>query len=52
MRSFKLGPVEKRDFRIGIVDRAANAYPLLGAEFLGDQHYSIDYDRGVIHFGR
>lgn len=52
VRSFKLGPVEKRDFRIGIVDRAANAYPLLGAEFLGDQHYSIDYDRGVIHFGR
>lgn len=52
VRSFKLGPVEKRDFRIGVVDRAANAYPLLGAEFLGDQHYSIDYDRGVIHFGR
>ena len=52
VRSIKLGPVEKRDVEVGVVDHSAQPYPLLGGNFLQDQQYSIDYDRGVIHFGR
>jgi len=52
VQSIKLGPVEKRDFEVGVVDQSAQTRPLLGGAFLSDQQYTIDNDRKVIHFGR
>ncbi|MBI5174699.1 MAG: retroviral-like aspartic protease family protein [Candidatus Melainabacteria bacterium] len=52
VRSMRLGPVDKRDYEIGVADSLGSPYPLLGGDFLQNQQFTIDYDRGVIHFGR
>lgn len=52
VQSIKLGPVEKRDFEVGVVDQSAQERPLLGGAFLSDQQYTIDNERKIIHFGR
>lgn len=52
VRSMRLGPVDKRDYEIGVADSLGSPYPLLGGDFLQNQQFTVDYDRGVIHFGR
>ncbi|HNB17095.1 MAG TPA: retroviral-like aspartic protease family protein [Candidatus Obscuribacter sp.] len=52
VRSMRLGPVDKRDYEIGVADSLPSPYPLLGGDFLQNQQFTVDYDRGVIHFGR
>lgn len=52
VQSIRLGPVEKRDFEVGVVEQSAQERPLLGGAFLSDQHYTIDNERKIIHFER
>jgi predicted aspartyl protease len=48
----KLGPIEKYDFRISVIENSAMGRPLLGQEFYAGWQYSIDPERNVIHFVR
>ncbi len=52
VRSLKLGPIEKRDFEIGVTMSSHMPHPLLGQTFYNDYQYTIDYDKSVIHFMR
>lgn len=52
VRSIKLGPVEKYNVEVSIVDRSAQTRPLLGGSFLNDLQYTIDSERNVVHFRR
>lgn len=49
----RLGPIEKRDFRISAVREIGEVNdPLLGQTFLGNWQYTIDYTNKVIRFVR
>jgi clan AA aspartic protease (TIGR02281 family) len=48
--SISLGPVQQRDFRIGVSDSNHSPYPLLGKDFWEGHRFSVDEDRHVIHF--
>lgn len=52
VRSLKVGPIEKRDFDITVIENADMDYPLLGQSFYGDWQYTIDYQASVIRFVR
>jgi aspartyl protease family protein len=52
VRSLKLGPVEKRNVDVMVVDNYAIPLPLLGQSFLGDANYSVDDQAKVIRFNR
>ncbi|CAN5399939.1 hypothetical protein BH11CYA1_BH11CYA1_04330 [soil metagenome] len=52
VKSLKLGPIERRDFPIHVTDSEATGVGLLGQSFYNDHQYTIDYDRGYIHFLR
>lgn len=46
----KMGPVDKSNFPIQVVQKAAMPYPLLGQDFFGDWRYSIDTVNNAIKF--
>jgi clan AA aspartic protease (TIGR02281 family) len=48
----KLGPIEKRNIKIGVVDASNMPRPLLGQNFYGDWQYTIDNSAKMIHFLR
>lgn len=48
----KLGPVEKRNIKIGVVESSNMPRPLLGQTFYGDWQYTIDNSAKLIHFLR
>jgi len=48
--SVKLGPVEKRDMKVGVDLTSQLANPLLGKDFWGDHRYAVDQDSHVIRF--
>jgi aspartyl protease family protein len=50
--SIKLGPIEKRDFDIEVLQNAQLPLPLLGQTFYGDWQFTIDYEGKCIHFLR
>lgn len=52
VRSLKVGGIEKRDFMIHVVEHSGAPMGLLGQTFYNDLQYTIDYDRGYIHFMR
>lgn len=52
IRSLKLGPIEKLDFEIGVVESSQMDHPLLGQTFYGGWQYTIDYENKYIHFLR
>lgn len=52
VRSLKMGPIERRDFPIHVCDSEMAGVGLLGQTFYNDYQYTIDYDRGLIHFLR
>ena len=52
VRSLKMGGIEKRDFVLDVVEHTGAPMGLLGQTFYNDMQYTIDYDRGYIHFMR
>ncbi len=52
VRTLKMGPIEKRDFPIHVSDSEVAGLGLLGQTFYNDYQYTIDYERGYIHFLR
>ncbi len=50
--SIKLGGITKRDFQVWVPDGEAAGVGLLGQTFYNDYQYTIDYERGYIHFLR
>jgi len=48
----KMGPIERQNFLVGISDTASVHRPLLGQDFVGDWHYTIDNQQQVIRFTR
>jgi clan AA aspartic protease (TIGR02281 family) len=52
VRSLRLGGIEKRDFMVNVVEHSGAPMGLLGQTFYNDMQYTIDYDRGYIHFMR
>ncbi len=52
IRTMKLGPVEKRNVDVVVVDNYTIPLPLLGQSFLGDANYSVDDQAKVIRFNR
>jgi clan AA aspartic protease (TIGR02281 family) len=45
-----MGPIDKFDMPVAVVDNAAMNYPLLGQAFFHDWKFTIDYDSKVINF--
>jgi clan AA aspartic protease (TIGR02281 family) len=45
-----MGPIDKFDMQVAVVDNAAMSYPLLGQSFFHDWKYTIDDDNKVINF--
>jgi predicted aspartyl protease len=50
--SLRVGPIEKRDFEVGMVESSQMDHPLLGQTFYGDWQFTIDYENKYIHFLR
>jgi len=50
--SLKLGPIEKHNFDIHVMDNSNLPAPLLGQTFYGDWQFTIDYENKYIHFLR
>ncbi len=50
VRRVKMGPIDKADFPISVVDRASMPYPLLGQDFFGDWRFSIDTVNNALKF--
>lgn len=48
----KMGPIDRSDFAISVVDQTAMKYPLLGQSFLTGWQYTIDNNENVIRFLR
>lgn len=48
--SINVGPVQRRDFKVGINELSHSPYPLLGADFWEGRRLTVDEDRHVIHF--
>jgi len=48
--SIVLGPVQQRDFRIGVSESNHSPYPLLGKDFWEGRRWSVDEERHLIHF--
>lgn len=47
-----LGPIDRPDFRITVLEGFAAGHPLIGRSFLGEWQYTIDNDAKIIHFLR
>ncbi len=52
VRSMKMGAIEKFDFPVHVCDSEMAGIGLLGQTFYNDHQYTIDYERGYIHFLR
>lgn len=50
--SIKVGGITKRDFQVWVPDSEMAGTGLLGQTFYNDCQYTIDYERGYIHFMR
>jgi len=52
VNNFKLGPIERQGFAVGVSDSATVHKPLLGQDFVGDWQYTIDNQQQVIRFSK
>ncbi len=52
VRSMKMGAIERFDFPVHVCDSEMAGVGLLGQTFYNDHQYTIDYERGYIHFLR
>lgn len=52
IRSLRMGPIDKRNFDISVIDNFNFGLPLLGQSFFGDSNYTIDNDAKLIRFSR
>jgi clan AA aspartic protease (TIGR02281 family) len=50
VKRMKLGPIDKSNVSIGVVDESAMRHPLLGQNFFNDFQYTIDNASSVINF--
>lgn len=48
----KMGPIDRSDFTISVIDQTAMKYPLLGQSFLSGWQYTIDNSENMIRFLR
>jgi len=48
----KMGPIDKSNVEVSVVEKSALDLPLLGQNFFKDWQFSIDSERNVIHFVR
>jgi clan AA aspartic protease (TIGR02281 family) len=48
----KLGPIEKSNVEVSVVENASMPKPLLGQNFYRDWQFTVDSERNVIHFLR
>ncbi len=51
VQRIKMGPIEKFNFRLSVIDQSI-PHPLLGQSFFGEWQYQIDDERRVIRFTR
>lgn len=47
-----LGPIDRANFRISVINGMAPGHPLIGRSFLGEWQYTIDNDARIITFLR
>ncbi len=47
-----IGPIERNDFTISVIQGFEAGHPLIGRNFMGEWQYTIDNDAKVIHFLR
>lgn len=47
-----LGPIDRTNFRISVINGMASGTALIGRSFLGEWQYTIDNDARIIHFLR
>jgi len=47
-----LGPIDRPNFHISVINGMATGNPLIGRSFLGEWQYTIDNDARIIHFLR
>lgn len=52
LQRLSLGPIDRPDFQINVLEGFKEGHPLIGRSFLGDWQYTIDNDARVIHFLR
>jgi len=52
VRRITLGPIDRSDFKINVLEGFAAGHPLIGRSFLGEWQYTIDNDARIIHFLR
>jgi hypothetical protein len=52
VKSIKVGPIEKRDFDIEVVENSQMFAPLLGQTFFGEWQFTMDNENKIIHFVR
>jgi clan AA aspartic protease (TIGR02281 family) len=45
----RMGPIDKSQMPVGVVEDARMAYPLLGQSFFSDWKYTLDYDRNILN---
>jgi clan AA aspartic protease (TIGR02281 family) len=50
--SIKLGPIQRDDVNVSVVEASNMGKPLLGQSFYKDWQFTIDNDRHFIHFSR
>ncbi len=47
-----VGPIDRTNFRISVIQGMEEGHPLIGRSFLGEWQYTIDNDARIIHFLR
>ncbi|MBA3994556.1 MAG: hypothetical protein C0469_13590 [Cyanobacteria bacterium DS2.3.42] len=52
LQRMTLGPIDRSDFHISVLEGFEAGHPLIGRSFLGDWQYTIDNDARLIHFLR
>ncbi|MDR3614644.1 MAG: retroviral-like aspartic protease family protein [Candidatus Obscuribacterales bacterium] len=45
----RMGPIDKVDMQVGVVEDAKMAFPLLGQSFFSEWKYTLDYDRNILN---
>jgi clan AA aspartic protease (TIGR02281 family) len=48
----KMGPIDKSNIQVSVIDQSNMRYPLLGQTFFGDWQFTIDDQQHVIRFVR
>lgn len=49
VKRIRMGPIDKAEMQVGVVEDAKMAYPLLGQSFFSEWKYTLDYDRNILN---